>query len=64
MFFNGIIKYKKKILLYLIQFYTGFLRQSRHLQIEVGGGCHLKQSHLKQKTKKIIVQYARGFVPN
>ena len=26
-------------LLYLIQFYTGLLSQSRHLQIEIGGWC-------------------------
>ena len=36
--FIGIINHeKKKFLLYLIQFYIGFLSQSRQLQIEVGG---------------------------
>ena len=35
--FIAIKNYKKNILLYLIQFYTGFLSQSGHLQIEVGG---------------------------
>ena len=45
-----------------------FLNQSRHLQIEVGvGGADDFDtwSHLEQKkTKKIVVQYARGSVPN
>ena len=38
--FIGIIKYLKK-LLYLIQFYTGFLSQNRVVvvKIEVGGSC-------------------------
>ena len=30
------MNYKKKFLLYLIQFYTGFLSQRRHLQMKVG----------------------------
>ena len=33
------IKKKTIFLLYLIQFYTDFLSQSKHLQIEVGGWC-------------------------
>ena len=38
--FIGIINYKNfHFLLYLIQFYDGFLSQSRHLQIEIGGWC-------------------------
>ena len=66
--FIGTMNYKKNnYLLYLIHFYPGFLSQSRHLQIEVGGWCewfwHLKSSETK-KTRKIIVQYARGSVPN
>ena len=37
--FIGIINYEQHFfLLYLIQFYTDFLSQIRHLQIEVGGG--------------------------
>ena len=67
--FIGIINYEQHFfLLYLIQFYTDFLSQIRHLQIEVGGGGGADDfdtwSHLEQKTKKIIVQYTRGFVPN
>ena len=52
--FIGIINYGSKFfLLYLIQFYTGFLSQSRHLQIEVGGWCgwfrHLESSETKKQ---------------
>ena len=36
--FIGIINHKKNFV-YLIQFYTGFLSQSRHFQNEVGGWC-------------------------
>ena len=47
-------------LLYLIQFYTGFLSQSRHIQIELRQWCgwfrHFKSSETKQKNKKIIVR--------
>ena len=59
--FIGIINYKENnSLLDLIQFSTGFLSQSRHLQIEVGGWC----GTWSRETKNIIVRYARGFVPN
>ena len=54
--FISIINYKKKfVLLYLIQFYTGFLSQSRHLQIEVCGWCgwfrHFESSDTKKNKK-------------
>ena len=59
-FFNvfiGIINDKKKFLLYLIPFYTGFLRQSRHLQNEEDGWCgwfrHLESSETK-KQKRLL----------
>ena len=47
-----------KILLYLIQFYTGFLNQSRYLQIEVGRVVRMMSALgviRNKKTKKIIV---------
>ena len=66
--FIGIINLKKKnFLLYLIKFYDAFSSRSRHLQIEVGGWygwfCHFGVIWNK-KVKMIIVQYARGSVPN
>ena len=45
---------KKNFLLYLIQFYTGFLSQSRHLQIEVGADDFGTWTHPKQKKKQKI----------
>ena len=50
----GIINYKIFFLLYLIKFYTGFLSQSRHLQIEVVGGADDfgPWSLLKRKNRK------------
>ena len=44
--------------MYLIQFYTDFLSQSRHLQIEVGGWCgrfrHLESSDTKKQKGLLI----------
>ena len=51
--FIGIINYKKNVfLIYFIQFYTGLLSQSRHLQIEVGGWCRRFRHFESSETKK------------
>ena len=52
--FIGIINDQKFFfLLYLLQFYTDFLSQSRHLQFEVGADDFGSWNHLKQKNKKV-----------